>query len=57
MPSTVAVMGSGMADTDCAMAQRLSKKTGLQIFASCDLPKDPSAVVLAVEKRILKEIV
>ena len=56
MPATTAVLGSGQADTDCKLAQRLSKKTGKQIFVSCDLPTDPPAVLLAVEKRILKEL-
>jgi hypothetical protein len=57
MPTTVAVLGSGMADADCSMAQRLAKKTGKQIFVSCDLPTDPNILILAVEKRILREIV
>mmetsp|Transcript_23481 Transcript_23481/g.61516 ORF Transcript_23481/g.61516 Transcript_23481/m.61516 type:complete len:126 (-) Transcript_23481:1400-1777(-) len=56
IPATVPVLGSDAGGSDCTLAQRLSKKTGYQIFASCDLPSDPASLLLKVEKRILSEL-
>eukprot|EP00040_Diaphanoeca_grandis_P005190 m.31768 g.31768 ORF g.31768 m.31768 type:complete len:140 (+) comp16514_c0_seq1:28-447(+) len=57
VPTGTELLGSSLGTTATNMAKRLAKKTGQQVFVSCDIPnQDTDRMTPLIEKRILKEI-
>ncbi|GAQ86520.1 hypothetical protein KFL_002940060 [Klebsormidium nitens] len=54
-PSVAQLITKG-GDAGALMAQRLSKRTGCQIFLACSLPSNSSSIEAFAERRILQEI-
>eukprot|EP00041_Stephanoeca_diplocostata_P024673 m.631894 g.631894 ORF g.631894 m.631894 type:complete len:129 (+) comp22574_c0_seq4:293-679(+) len=56
IPASTELLSSAVDTSSTLMAQRIAKRTGLQVFISCDLPSEPRGLQSAVERRILQEL-
>lgn len=56
VPISTSIMGHFADDNSSALATKLSKKTGKQVFASCNLSKSDNEVLLSISKRLMQEL-
>lgn len=56
LPITSVLLGHSAEDSSSSLAARLSKKTGKQVFASCNLAKGDGTLTVGITQRLMKEL-
>ena len=55
-PTAVRLLGDFMSQQSSAMAARLARKTGKQVYVSCNVGEEDSATLAGAEKRLVEEM-
>ncbi|KAG8181486.1 hypothetical protein JTE90_016573 [Oedothorax gibbosus] len=56
LPISTVLLGHNAEDSSSSLAARLSKKTGKQVFASCNIAKSDGSLMIGVTQRLIKEL-